>query len=328
MEALFNSGIAWIVAFQGLGDWLTAPMKLLSFLGSEDFFILILPVVYWCLDAGLGLRVGMILLFSGGVNNILKLSFHWPRPYWYSAQVAPLAAESSFGLPSGHAQIAAGVWGTVAGYYRRAWGWIAAVLVVLFIGLSRLYLGVHFPHDVLTGWLIGGLILWGFLRFWDPVAAWLKQMPFGRQVLVAFLVSATIILLGGLAFAGLGGWTMPAGWLTNAARAGDELPAPVSMNGLLTSAGALFGLAVGLAWMERRGGFSAAGPGWKRGLRYLVGVVGVAVLYLGLKVAFPSGENLPAYAFRYLRYTLVGAWISGGAPWLFIKLQLAYNPNP
>lgn len=323
MDTLLNVGVSWIVSLQGLGEWLTAPMRFFTFLGSEEFFLFILPVIYWCVDAGLGLRVGVILLFSGGVNDILKLAFHGPRPYWYSQVVKAMAAESSFGVPSGHAQIAAGVWGTVAAHFRRSWIWIIALCVIFMIGMSRIYLGVHFPHDVLIGWLIGGLILWAFVCFWGPVATWLKKITLGRQIMLALIISLVIILIGGVTFAGVRTWVMPVDWIENAARAGGELPAPVTMSGILTSAGAFFGLMAGVAWQTRQGGFSTSGPGWQRVLRYMIGLVGVAILYLGLKVVFPSGENLLAYALRYLRYTLIGAWITFGAPWLFIKLNLA-----
>ena len=56
METLLNSGIGIILAFQSLGEWLLAPMKLFSFLGTEDFYILALPIIYWCFDAALGCR--------------------------------------------------------------------------------------------------------------------------------------------------------------------------------------------------------------------------------------------------------------------------------
>jgi len=107
------------------------------------------------------------------------------------------------------------------------------------------------------------------------------------------------------------------------AAAVDELPAPVSLNGILTAAGALFGLAVGLAWMETRGGFDAGGKAWKRVARYLLGLIGIAVFYFGLKLIFPEGETLVAFGARYIRYTLVGLWISGLAPAFFIRLKLA-----
>jgi hypothetical protein len=52
-------------------------------------------------------------------------------------------------------------------------------------------------------------------------------------------------------------------------------------------------------------------------------VLGVAILYIGLKLIFPSSEDLLSSALRYLRYGLVGVWVSAGAPWLFIRLKLA-----
>ena len=67
METLLNIGVDWIVGLQGLGDWLILPMQAFSFLGSEDFFMLVLPALYWSVDAALGLRVGVILLLSSAL---------------------------------------------------------------------------------------------------------------------------------------------------------------------------------------------------------------------------------------------------------------------
>jgi hypothetical protein len=51
-------------------------------------------------------------------------------------------------------------------------------------------------------------------------------------------------------------------------------------------------------------------------------LVGLVIVYIGLKIIFPSGENYIAFFFRYLRYGLLGFWISGGAPFIFLKLNL------
>ena len=61
MDFLLQTGVNWIVAIQSLGDWLEAPMRFFSFLGLEDFFFLILPLIYWSVDAGLGLKIAIIL---------------------------------------------------------------------------------------------------------------------------------------------------------------------------------------------------------------------------------------------------------------------------
>jgi membrane-associated phospholipid phosphatase len=323
MDSLISFGVAFTIAFQSLGGWLEAPMKFFSFLGSENFFLIALPLVYWCIDSALGLRIGVMLLVSSGMNGLFKLAMHGPRPYWVSASVQGMALETSFGVPSGHSQTAAGVWGVAAAGLKQTWAWVAAMTVVLLIGLSRIYLGVHFLHDVLLGWFLGGLTLWAFIKFWDPIAARLKKMSMGRQILLAFAFSLAMILLAALIVFLSSNFVLPAEWIANATRNGGEAPNPFSVEGIITTMGTLFGLLAGVAWLAPRGGFQVSGPAWKRALRFAVGLVGVAVFYLGLKLVFPDGGTVVALVFRYIRYTLVGVWVSAGAPWVFSKLRLA-----
>jgi len=326
MDFLVPFGVNWIIAIQSLGAWLEAPMKFFSFLGTENFFMLVLPLIYWCVDAGLGIRVGFILLTSIYVNNIFKLMFAGPRPYWVSDKVIPFAAESSFGVPSGHAQNAVGIWGMIASGVRKRWAWGVAFALAFFIGFSRWYLGVHFPHDVFLGWLLGGILLWAVMQFWNPIEAWLKKQTLGSQVLVALIVSVIFIALGAVSVERLAGYTFPEEWKDNALRAGP-LPTPVSIEGFITTAGTLFGLAVGVAWMAARGGYQASGPLEKRALRYVIGLIGIVILWMGLGQVFPDNADMISYLLRYLRYTLVGFWVSGGAPWLFLRFNLADKPK-
>ncbi len=324
MESIHQMGIACIIALQGLGGWLEIPMKLFSFLGSEVFFLLALPIIYWSINANAGLRIGMILLVSGSLNDTLKLAFHGPRPFWFSTQVHAFSSETSFGVPSGHSQIAVSLWGMAASLVGRPWAWAVAVFLIFLIGLSRLYLAAHFPHDVLTGWALGALVLLAFLRWWDAVAAWAKKKSPRQQVGLAFALSMAMLAIEAIAFGSLRGWVMPAEWLTNAKMAGaDPLPAPVSLNDAVTFAAALFGMLAGMVWMDFRGGYAADGGFGQRILRLLPGLAGILILYLGLRAIFPRGESLVPYVLRYLRFALIGLWISAGAPWLFMKLKLA-----
>jgi membrane-associated phospholipid phosphatase len=326
MDILIQNGIDWIIAIQSLGGWLEYPMKFFTFLGYENFFFLVLPLVYWSVDAGLGLRIAFVLATSNSLKYIFKLLFAGPRPYWISSQVQALSVEDSFGFPSGHAQDAAALWGTVAAGVNKRWAWITAFVLAILIGFSRLYLGVHFVHDVILGWLIGYTILFAFLRFWDPVAAWLKMKTLGQQVMIAFLVSLLVIAIGILSSIHLDGYVFPMAWTDNALRSGP-LPEPASIKGVFTSAGSLFGLAVGVAWLTSRGGYQATGPVDKRALRYVIGLIGVMILWEGLGAVLPRGETWIPLLLRYIRYSLVGFWITAGAPWLFVHFKLANRPN-
>jgi len=325
MDALSAFGVSLIASFQSMGSWLAAPMEFFSFLGSEDFFLIFMPLIYWSVDAALGIRVGFILMAGIGLNALFKLPLLAPRPYWISANVRGLASETGFGIPSGHAENAPALWGMIAAYYRKVWLWVAAVLLVFVIGVSRLYFGVHFPHDVVAGWALGFLTLWAVLRFWRPVESRVKLMSFWNQIGLALGVSLAMILLGALLVFLARDFVVPSEWVLNATRDGNAAPDPfaASMGGLIIAAATLFGLLAGLAWMARRGRFDASGPLWKRLLRYVLGLVVVMILYLGTKAVFPSGDTLVPASFRFIRYALIGCWVSGGGPWTFARLRLA-----
>jgi membrane-associated phospholipid phosphatase len=322
MQAIIDFGIRFIEGLQALGSWQIAPMKFFSFLGTEEFFMLVLPVLYWCISTTLGLRVGVTLMLSVGVNDAFKMLFHGPRPYWVSTAVKGFASETSFGIPSGHSQNAVVVWGIMAAWIKKSWAWITAVVIIFLIGLSRLSLGVHFPHDVLTGWLIGALLLILVLRAWNPVTAWAKKLTPGIQVLVSFLASLGLLLLPVIPFAVLktSGWQPPVEWASHATEA-------ISLEGALTTTGTLFGLLAGVVFLRHIGGFQEKDAWWKLVLRYVLGVAGVLAIRYGLKFIFPTGETILASSLQYVRYAFIGFWVSGGAPWTFLKLKLARKPG-
>ena len=319
----YGFDLSWVIAFQSLGDWLILPMRFFSFLGTEEFYILLMPILYWCIDASLGIRVGFMMVMSSGLNLIIKMPLRGPRPYWVSTDVKPLWGEIFFGIPSNHAQTAVSVWGTIAAYMRRAWAWVVAVFLMAMIGLSRTFLGAHFFVDMLAGWLIGALLLWLYLRYWEPVAIWASKQPLWRQIFYAFLLSMAIVLFAWIAALTRGDFVLPEAWIVNAARAADGEIAPYSLEAIATLAGTLFGFLAGVAWLAPRGGWQAQGLVWKRVVRYVVGLLGVLVIWYGLGLVFPRGESFSPLALRFVRYSLLGLWISAGAPIFFTKLKLS-----
>jgi membrane-associated phospholipid phosphatase len=325
MEAWIETGLAIIVWIQGLGAWLTSPMKTITFLGNEEFYLFVAPAIYWCLDARLGLRLGISLMLSAIVNAGFKVAFRGPRPYWVETSLPAYSAETSFGFPSGHAQNAAVVWGLMANHIKRSWTWVIAMLLIFLIGFSRLYLAVHFPHDVLFGWLIGALILWLIIKFESRFVAWFSRYAPSSQVLLAFCASILLILCVGLIRLLIGDYQVPQMWIMAAAQANPEANpiAPLALSGMISNAGTLFGLATGGIWLHQKGWMDARGAWWKRLLRFMVGILGVFILWFGLGEVFPRGETMLPYLLRYIRYALVGFWISGLAPWLFMRVKIA-----
>jgi membrane-associated phospholipid phosphatase len=326
MDNLFTLGLQIIVWSQSLVSWLAQVMKFFTFLGSTQFYLLVAPAILWCVDSVLGVRLGMFLMINATVNAALKVAFHGPRPYWYSSDVKVLGgAEQSFGAPSGHAQNAVVVWGTLADRIKSRLAWIIAIIVMFMIGISRIILALHFPHDVLLGWLFGAIMLWILLRFEKPVVNWIKQFSVSIQLFLIFLFSLFLILIVVIAQLTLRGWSVPVEWVNNAHIAFPTEPPinPLSYHNFLSSTGAFFGLAAGWIWISRLGGFSIRDRWFKLILRYILGVLGVLILYLGLNSLLPQAENLISYVLAYIQFALIGFWMSGFAPWLFVKLKLA-----
>jgi len=298
---------------QSLGGWLRAPMLAITSLGYEEFFVLLLPTLYWCFDQMVGFRVGLVMLMGNTFNTFFKFLFHSPRPYWISDSVYAYSHETSFGLPSGHAQIAASVWGWLAVEVKKRWFRIVAVILIFLIGVSRLYLGVHFLSDVLLGWVLGGLLVWAFAAWHKPVGAWVGKKSAWAQFGLVLASTAVILLLILGARWVVGPWEMNSEW---AARAGEV--APYDLNGAFTVAGTWFGMLTGYVILTKtRGHFLASQGGWRRLARFLVGLLGVFVLYLGLGQIFPRSEDFVGYGLRFFRYTLIGLWVSWLGPVIF-----------
>jgi len=324
MDAIHDLEIAVVHFIQSLGPWMMAPMRFFTFLGEEEFFVLVMPVLFWCVSPGLGLRVGMLLMISNSVNAYLKMLFHTARPYWLTSQIRGWVTETSFGFPSNHAQSAACIWGFMAASLRRRWIWGIGLILIVLIGLSRIYLGVHFLSDVLGGWIIGALLAWIFYRVEITLRPWMERRSLTELVGLAFAVSALFLALSALVLAVTASVEIPAFWLENARFSNPEqVMDPFSLTGMVTSAGTWFGLAAGAAWLWRSGGFDPRGSGLQYLGRYLLGIAGVALLWYGLGQVFPRTEDWLGYGLRFLRYGLVGLWVSALAPALFFRFGLA-----
>jgi membrane-associated phospholipid phosphatase len=326
MQTLIDSSIAIIIAIQGMGEWLILPMRFFSYFGTEDFFFMVLPLIYWCIDSALGLRVGFILTVTGVFNHAGKLLLAGPRPYWVSSHIKGLWPETTFGVPSGHAQNAMSIWGIIAANSEKKWIRIGAGLLIFLIGFSRIYLGSHFPHDVIAGWMLGGIILYLFIKLEKPVLNWFLPKTLSQQILFGFLISLLFILINFSVALLRKDFQVPEQWISNALLASTESPAPVERDVIFTLAGTFFGLVAGSAWILQQGGYQPSGPLWKRALCYVIGLIGVLIFWMGLGAILPDGDGFIFYALRYFRYTLVGAWVAAGAPLVFRRLNLSENP--
>jgi len=224
-------------------------------------------------------------------------------------------------MPSAHAQNAVAVWGEVAGWGNRLWLTVLAIGLMLLIGLSRVYLGVHFPTDVLAGWSIGLVVLWLFNRLANPVMQRVQGYSLATQFLMTLGTSLLLLLPNGLIVALSGPLEMPATWVQQLQTVGGTPPAPLSLDVPVSAAGTWLGFVAGSLWVNRLGSFHPRGGLGKRVAQYVIGITIALVIWAGLDFLFPEGKTFIAYSLRYLRYTLLGEWIAAGAPLLFLQMR-------
>ena len=321
MDALQQLSFIIIRALQTLSPGLDGVMNFISALGRVEFYLLLIPVIYWTMDASLGMRALLVVISTNFLGMAFKLVFHQPRPYWLG-EVKGLDTETSYGIPSTHATVSLAFWGYLAFRVKKNWLSILAGCLVFLISLSRLYLGVHFLHDVLFGWLIAGIVIYAFLKSEARVGAWWGRQSLGMQITLGFAISVVMILVGLLILAAIAGIPDPPEW----ADFSREARTPTYF---FSMSGGLFGAVTGYALMRKFARFTATGSIGQRIGRYLLGMAGVLAFYLGLDLAFAmvaADESLLGYVLRYLRYGTATLWITFVAPWVFLKLKLA-KPN-
>lgn len=321
LEQLLSISVDVILFLQTQLSFLTPVMRFFTFLGNEDFYLIIMPIFLWAIDYNFGVRLGMIMLLSGGFNTIFKFSFHQPRPYWTSTSISNLdVPHISFGLPSGHSQNAASLFGTLATWVKQKWLKVLLVFIIFMVALSRLFLGVHSLQDITLGLIIGGLIVFVAAKSGNKIADFLKNRSVTIRLLIGLLISLSILFAAfGISSVQKNNFTIPNAWEENTKFAGHEEDLnPYELNGILTSSGALFGVIAGSIWINESGGFEAnQGIWWKRLLRFIVGLIGVLIFWKILGDIFPRNNDFISYGLRYFRYALVGFWIAGLAPKLF-----------
>ena len=318
MEALQQLSISLIQALQTLSPSLDGVMNFFSFLGRAEFYLVIAPFIYWALDKRLGIRALLILVAIDVVSASFKLLLHQPRPYWIG-DVKALSEEASYGIPSSHASDSLAVGGYLAYRAKTTWFRVIIGIILFFIGLSRLYLGVHFLHDVLFGWLLGAIVLWIAAKRSEQIAAWARSKTLSAQIAIGFVVSGVVIVLGIFIRSLISGTPDPVSWSSYSTDAR-------SISHSFTLAGALFGSITGYALMRSQANFRPAENWGKRVLSYVLGIIGVLLIYFGLDIAFSliaADETIAGYALRYIRYALATFWVTFGAPWIFLKLKLA-----
>jgi membrane-associated phospholipid phosphatase len=290
--------IVWVQSFSNA--WLDAIALFFTQLGYEEFYLVVLPFIYWCVHRQTGIALGFLSMLSTWLNSVIKFIFRIPRPA--DPRIHVLRADAvPYSFSSGHAQNAVVNWGYLAYRFRNRVFWVVAVVVILCIALSRLVVGVHYPQDIVAG-LLTGIVLLALYAWAAPaVGRWLGGQGRGLQLVLAVVVPLLLIF-------------------AHPADSQGHYPA----SDAIRSMAALIGLGLGIVMERASVRFRVDGPWWRRGLRFAVGMIVVALFYLGPRLILPEDMAYgPEAAVRFVRYALVGWATAFLAPWLFVRLRLA-----
>lgn len=149
-----------------MGPVLAKIMEVITFFGSDLFIVFCLGLVYWVYDKKQGMRFGVTLMLTDIIFPVIKNIALRRRPYMDHENIKPLVlidnsadamdiAAQGYSFPSGHSASAAGMATTLALIFRKTWLRVLAIVLPLLVGISRFSLGVHYPTDVLAGWVLG-----------------------------------------------------------------------------------------------------------------------------------------------------------------------------
>lgn len=286
--------------------------SIITDLGSNLGYLVVLSLVYWCVDKRSGQGLAYSSLLSATLNIWLKHIWGIPRPddvaleevlqeAGIKGRVTPLRESTLPSFPSGHAQGAAVTWGYVARRVRansdstrRRWAGYAVAGLIVLIAFSRIYLGVHFPQDVIAGLGIGVVYLAVWVWAEPRVASWLATLSVKWRYALAALAPLAMLLV----------------------QPGEDTAAAM---------GAVMGLGVGYVLEGQTSRFDTAGRWQQRVLRGALGLVLTISAYFCLRVLFGlvRVEGNLELAWRTLRYALVGFAGGWGVPWVFVRAGLA-----
>ena len=279
-------------------------MLLITRLGEETAFLVVALIVFWCVDKKKGYFLLAVGFLGTMFNSFLKLLFRVPRPWVVDPDFSVLEqakeAAGGYSFPSGHTQTAVGTFGSLAVTTDKKWWRICCITLAALVGLSRMYVGVHTPYDVLAGAAVAVVLILA-----------LKPIVFSgkENAMKALLAGMIALAVAFLLYVEL--WNFPTDM--------DQHNLASGYKNAYTLIGCLVGVAIVYVADRKWLNFPVAAVWWVQIMKVVVGFLLVLAVKEGLRA--PLELLLPLYSARAVRYFLIV--ITGGIIWpmTFAKLS-------
>ncbi len=285
MIDLLHAQIAFTLWLQSISPALDSVFNAINFLQTEEFFLLARPIVWWCIDKRVGASLAILFLSSDYLVRFIKGLTALPRPYQLDPRVRPLDPQTDTSFPSAGTMATVIFWGYLSTQFRRRALWVWAIIAIVLVALARVYLGAHYPTDVIASIFIGAAILAVIIR--GEIVGRIVTSPRAVKWIAAIVVPIVLAAI--------------------------YLRAETAV-GL----GAMLGFGVGLLLEDQFVRFEPRGAWWKQIVKLAIGLAVALVLRLAIKPLLPLGD-----VSDMARYAVIGLWLGVGAPWVFVIARLA-----
>jgi len=264
----------------------------ITYLGSETFYIIIIPPIFWCINKKLGYRLLLISTLTAYICTILKNLYQTARPPKQLWKTEPV----SYGFPSGHAQGSATFWLYLILKTKNKIIMVVGPTLIILISVSRVYLNVHYLDDIYGGIAFGFLVAVCFWVFEPEVTKIVRKWSFESKLLIGIITTSLFIFHGILYF--------------NIDPRGVKLGA------------ALMGIFVGIVLENRFLNFTLKISKAIKVQRVILGLLIAWLAHFGLLMVLPL--NLPTVILTSWLGTFAVTFI---APWVFINVEKLQTQN-
>lgn len=276
-----------------------------NFIGMDIFYILIFPLIFWCISKSLGKRLIILTLLSTYIGVVLKSLWKVPRPYNLVLDgkeriINAIPEIDSYSFPSLHTLSVTTFWGYLIVISKKKYVKATCIVVILFAAISRMIQGVSYVGDVIFSILIGIVILILFLMFEPRIKDNFNQRYTLMQkfLLICFFTGAAIVL----------------SILLN------------MQSESIAVTGAFFGAILGIVLEKEFLNFNEEGSLVFRILRYIIGLIIISIIFYGLQNIFSilEWENNLSYFLLYGSVTFISTF---PIPKLFVFMNIAEIKN-
>lgn len=188
LHQLEIEGLKWLYQFRTPGS--DVFFRFMNYFDRSEFYILLFPLIWYGFSRTWGIRLFFWLMLNSICNFYFKSLFDQPRPFDLDPSLGLLAVKHN-GFPSGAAQSSLFLTAAFIKTWKSSKAWIIGIAYLGLICFSRVYLGVHFPSDILGGLSLGAGVFILFLKVSPQVEKWIAR----KSAVVQFLLLAATALL-------------------------------------------------------------------------------------------------------------------------------------